>query len=126
MQRWTKDIRDQRAKVSCPNANDDDQKAKIARRYRELARLHIELATSAAESDEAYEIATVALHKTLADVKASLKKKTNQEAPQVASPIINSAPEVISDDHRVRGIKVKERIVRKSMMNPEVKEHDDQ
>ncbi|XP_061999146.1 protein FAR1-RELATED SEQUENCE 2-like [Rosa rugosa] len=114
--RWIKDIRDQRAKVSCPNANDDDQKAKIARLYRELARLHTELATSTAESDEAYEIATVALHKTLADVKASLKKKINQEAPQVASPIINSALEVIFDnfdDHRVRGIKVKERIVRK-------------
>nr|XP_011457447.1 PREDICTED: protein FAR-RED IMPAIRED RESPONSE 1-like [Fragaria vesca subsp. vesca] len=95
--RWRKDIRDQMPKVSCPNPNDDDPKAKIARRYRDLARLHTELATIAAESNEAYEIASMALHKTLADVKASLKKKTNQEVPQVTSPINNNAPKVVSD-----------------------------
>ncbi|XP_050379761.1 protein FAR1-RELATED SEQUENCE 5-like [Argentina anserina] len=34
--RWRKGFKGERAKVS-PNANDDDQEAKIARRYRELA-----------------------------------------------------------------------------------------
>ncbi|XP_050374665.1 protein FAR-RED IMPAIRED RESPONSE 1-like [Argentina anserina] len=120
LNRWRKDIRDQIPKVSCSKADyddDDDEKAKIARRYKDLARLHTELATIATESDEAYEIATVAFHKTLADVKETLKKKkTNKEAPQVTSHVNNCAPEVITDDfdeHRVRGIKVKERIVRK-------------
>ncbi|XP_050387392.1 protein FAR1-RELATED SEQUENCE 9-like [Argentina anserina] len=103
--RWRMDFKDERAKVSSPNANDDDQEAKIARRYRELARLHAEIATTTAETDEAYEIAIVALNKTLVDVKASLKERTNQEAPQFKSQIINSAPEDVVDDHRVRGIK---------------------
>ena len=55
----------------------------------------------------------MALHKILADVKACLKKKTNQEGPQVTSRISSSSPEVISDefdDHNVRGIKVKEKL----------------
>ncbi|KAK9932877.1 hypothetical protein M0R45_020098 [Rubus argutus] len=37
LERWTKDIKDKSTKVSYPNAIDDDPKAKIVRRYRELS-----------------------------------------------------------------------------------------
>ncbi|WCJ38215.1 hypothetical protein M5689_019288 [Euphorbia peplus] len=115
LRRWRKEIRDQAAKVSSENANDnDDLKGKIARRYRDLARLHTELVTIAAESDEAYEIASNALPKTLADVKTSLR--TRKRAPEDISIINNTTREVVSDDfgkHMVKGIKIKERIIRK-------------
>lgn len=71
LKRWIHDIKDKSTKVSCPDAIDDDPKTKIVTRYRELSRLHTELATRAAESDEAYEIAITGLTKTLADVNIS-------------------------------------------------------
>ncbi|XP_065877113.1 protein FAR-RED IMPAIRED RESPONSE 1-like [Euphorbia lathyris] len=115
LKRWRKDIRDQIPKVSCPNSNDDDDlKGKIARRYRDLARLHIELATIAAESDEAYEIALNSVQKTLVDVKTSLRIR--QKPPEDLSVINNNTHEVVIDEfgeHIVKGIKTKEKIVRK-------------
>ncbi|XP_065848783.1 uncharacterized protein [Euphorbia lathyris] len=114
--RWRKDIKDQVPKVSYPNINDDDddRKGKIARRYRDLARLHTELATIAAESDEAYEIASNALHMTLADVKTHLR--TCQKPPEDTTVINNTTHKVVNDEfgeHIVKGIKAKGRISRK-------------
>ncbi|XP_065879091.1 protein FAR-RED IMPAIRED RESPONSE 1-like [Euphorbia lathyris] len=115
LKRWRKDIRDQIPKVSCPNSNDDDDlKGKIARRYRDLARLHIELATITVESDEAYEISLNSVQKTLVDVKTSLR--TRQKPPEDISVINNNTHEVVIDEfgeHIVKGIKTKEKIVRK-------------
>ncbi|XP_065876597.1 protein FAR1-RELATED SEQUENCE 5-like [Euphorbia lathyris] len=107
--RWRKDIKDQVPKESYPNINDDDdddRKGKIARRYRDFARLHTELTTIAAESDEAYEIASNALHMTLADVKTHLR--TCQKPPEDITVINNTTHEVVNDEfgeHIVKGIK---------------------
>lgn len=54
LKRWTHNIKYKSTKVTCPDAIDDDPKAKIVRCYNELSRLHTKLAIRATESNEAY------------------------------------------------------------------------
>ena len=120
LERWRKDVKAKTAKFSFPTATDDDPKAKMVRQYMELCQLFRQLATRASDSDEAYEIAITGLEKTFKDI-ASLKIKNPDEPSQVYPPAINCTTEVLISDfhnHKVRGIKVKEKIVRENSARP--------
>ncbi|CAL8151977.1 unnamed protein product [Prunus armeniaca] len=114
--RWTKNIKAKSTKSTCNVSSENDSKVEIVRRYRELCRLHTQLATRASESKDAYETAILGLNNTLRDVDACLKKKASQEPTQVI-PKTTSASKLneyicIDDDIiKVRGIKTKTKVV---------------
>ncbi|KAM1189748.1 hypothetical protein ACFX2J_025390 [Malus domestica] len=107
---WTKNIKSSSARVTINISSKDDPKANIVRRYKELCRLHIQLATRAAESPEAYEIAISRLNKTLGEVDACLKEKETQQPTQVNASELSET--ICIDDNviQVRGIKTKEKV----------------
>nr|XP_028952715.1 protein FAR1-RELATED SEQUENCE 5-like [Malus domestica] len=110
LERWTKNIKSSSARVTINISSKDDPKANIVRRYKELCRLHIQLATRAAESPEAYEIAISRLNKTLGEVDACLKEKETQQPTQVNASELSET--ICIDDNviQVRGIKTKEKV----------------
>ncbi|KAM1292043.1 hypothetical protein ACFX13_019393 [Malus domestica] len=110
LERWTKNIKSSSARVTINISSKDDPKTNIVRRYKELCRLHIQLATRAAESPEAYEIAISRLNKTLGEVDACLKEKATQQPTQVSASKLSET--ICIDDNviQVRGIKTKEKV----------------
>ncbi|BBN69248.1 hypothetical protein Prudu_843S001100 [Prunus dulcis] len=116
LKRWTKNVKAMSAKINSSSST-NDPKVEIVRRYRELCRLHTQLATRAAGCGKAYEIVIRRLNQTFDEVDACLKEKSSQEMCEVISPVINSRSELnecinVDDDIiKVRGIKIKERVV---------------
>ncbi|XP_016652765.1 PREDICTED: protein FAR1-RELATED SEQUENCE 5-like [Prunus mume] len=116
LKRWTKNIKAKSTKSTCNVSSENDSKVEIVRRYRELCRLHTQLATRASESKDAYETAILGLNNTLRDVDACLKKKASQEPTQVISKTTSASKLneyiCIDDDIiKVRGIKTKTKVV---------------
>ncbi|XP_020426620.1 protein FAR1-RELATED SEQUENCE 5 [Prunus persica] len=116
LKRWTKNVKAMSAKINSSSST-NDPKVEIVRRYRELCRLHTQLATRAAGCGKAYEIVIRRLNQTFDEVDACLKEKSSQEMCEVISLVINSRSELnecinVDDDIiKVRGIKIKERVV---------------
>lgn len=116
LKRWTKNIKAKSAKFTCNVSSENDSKVEIVRRYRELCRLHTQLATRASESKDAYESAILGLNNTLRDVDACLKKKASQEPTQAISTTTSASKlnEYICIDDDIikfRGIKTKTKVV---------------
>ncbi|XP_026459696.1 protein FAR1-RELATED SEQUENCE 1-like [Papaver somniferum] len=116
LKRWTKDVKSGCTNIHSHSKNADDPKGAIVRRYRELCRLHIQLATMASITDKAYEIAISGLNKTLAEVDASLRGLTLQKTSQTESvtDCVSQQHVVLpanDDNLKVKGIKVKEKEV---------------
>ncbi|BBG96012.1 hypothetical protein Prudu_004690 [Prunus dulcis] len=116
LKRWTKNVKAMSAKINSSSST-NDPKVEIVRRYRELCRLHTQLATRAAGCGKAYEIVIRRLNQTFDEVDACLKEKSSQEMCEVISPVINSRSELnecinVDDDIiKARGIQIKERVV---------------
>ncbi|KAG5521381.1 hypothetical protein RHGRI_033821 [Rhododendron griersonianum] len=102
----------------------DDPKAMMGIRYKELCRLHTHLATRAAESEKAYEIALDGLHKILEEVETILGGVEIHETFLETSHEQNDVVEddaIIHDEgtgNKVKGLKVKERTNGKSSKRP--------
>ncbi|KAI3940961.1 hypothetical protein MKW92_033439 [Papaver armeniacum] len=114
LKRWTKDVKSGCTNIHSHSTSAEDPKVAIARRYREICRLRIQLATRASATDKAYEIAIAGLNKTLAEVDASLRGLTLQEASQTESVVdcVSQQHVVLpanDDNLKVKGIKVKEK-----------------
>ena len=87
----------------------EDRKASMARRYKELCRMQTQIATKAAESEEAFNIAIRGLNKILEDVDGSSK---SQDIEKSTSGILRNCNNnnILDGIGRVKGIKTKERV----------------
>ncbi|XP_026392399.1 protein FAR1-RELATED SEQUENCE 9-like [Papaver somniferum] len=125
LKRWTKDVKSGSVKISPIATTANDPKGDIIKRYRELCRLHVQLATRASESSEAYEIALSGFNNTLAKVDDILRGITTKENSQAMLPTTNNLEEpsvvvpIHGDNGNVRGIKIKEKEVGVSSKRPQ-------
>ncbi|KAH7867302.1 hypothetical protein Vadar_031644 [Vaccinium darrowii] len=95
----------------------DDPKAMMGIRYKELCRLCTQLATRAAETEEAHKIALNALKKIAEEVDASLMGEPLHETSNaiiIASQEITETTYGEGSEKRAKGLKVKKRTTRSS------------
>ncbi|XP_057478205.1 protein FAR1-RELATED SEQUENCE 9-like [Actinidia eriantha] len=117
LKRWTKNAKSGSIESTCVSTPVEDPKVMMGTRYKELCRLCTQLATRAAETNEAYKIALNALKKIAEEVDASLIGKTFHETPHVnitASQEINEATYGEGSQKKVKGLKVKKRTTKSS------------
>ncbi|KAF7148989.1 hypothetical protein RHSIM_Rhsim03G0106600 [Rhododendron simsii] len=124
LKRWTMNAKSGNKTTTLASSIQDDPKAMMGIRYKELCRLHTQLATRAAESDKAYEIALDGLHKILEEVETILggveMHPTSLETSLVQSDVVEDDA-IIHDEgagNKVKGLKVKERANGKSSKRP--------
>ncbi|XP_026385057.1 protein FAR1-RELATED SEQUENCE 9-like [Papaver somniferum] len=113
LKRWTKDVKSGSITGGSNSVGTNDRKVDTVRLYRELCRLHIQLATRASESEEAHKIALLALSNTLKEVDAKLRGLKVQEdlENQNISPAIDKEINLNAsfnvDNYNVRVIKIR-------------------
>ncbi|KAI8533949.1 hypothetical protein RHMOL_Rhmol10G0050500 [Rhododendron molle] len=86
----------------------EDPKAMMGRQYKELCRFSTQLATRAAETEEAYKIALDGLNELLEEVDVRLRRHTIEE-PLAKEQNKSSTLDTAGIGKRARGIEVKER-----------------
>ncbi|KAI8574012.1 hypothetical protein RHMOL_Rhmol01G0320800 [Rhododendron molle] len=124
LKRWTMNAKSGNTTTTSASSIQDDPKAMMGIRYKELCRLHTHLATRAAESEKAYEIALDGLHKILEEVETILGGVKIHETFLETSHVQNDVVEddaIIHDEgagNKVKGLKVKERTNGKSSKRP--------
>ncbi|KAI8525046.1 hypothetical protein RHMOL_Rhmol13G0197500 [Rhododendron molle] len=124
LKRWTMNAESGNTTTTSASSIQDDPKAMMGIRYKELCRLHTHLATRAAESEKAYEIALDGLHKILEEVETILGGVKIHETFLETSHVQNDVVEddaIIHDEgagNKVKGLKVKERTNGKSSKRP--------
>ncbi|KAG5562913.1 hypothetical protein RHGRI_005599 [Rhododendron griersonianum] len=124
LKRWTMNAKSGNTTSTSASSIQDDPKAMMGIRYKELCRLHTHLATRAAESEKAYEIALDGLHKILEEVETILGGVEIHETFLETSHEQNDVVEddaIIHDEgtgNKVKGLKVKERTNGKSSKRP--------
>ncbi|XP_073354325.1 protein FAR1-RELATED SEQUENCE 9-like isoform X1 [Aegilops tauschii subsp. strangulata] len=122
LKRWTID-----AKVLEITSNrnlHEDLKARMSNFYKDLCRMFIHIAASAAESDETYDMAAKCAEQLARDVEQSLKIRVDPDPnPDLGDSSVSQGPNIDSTRvskhneglHMPRGIKVKEKTVRGSV-----------
>ncbi|KAH7851813.1 hypothetical protein Vadar_016811 [Vaccinium darrowii] len=117
LKRWTKNAKSGSIESTCASTPIEDPKAMMGMRYKELCRLCTQLATRAAETEEAYKIALNALKKIAEEVDASLIGETFQGTPHaniIASQEINEVTYDEGSKKKAKGLKVKKRTTKSS------------
>ena len=104
LKRWTKNAKFGSRLETLKLPNNEDPKALIANRYRELCRLQTLIATKAAEDEETYNIAVIGFNKILEDVEAH--SKVGETHKPSSSHVEN--------ENKIKGVKKKERARGKS------------
>ncbi|XP_026384031.1 protein FAR-RED IMPAIRED RESPONSE 1-like [Papaver somniferum] len=113
LKRWTKDVKSGSITGGSNSVGTNDRKVDTVRRYKELCRLHIQLATRASGSEEAYKISLLALSNTLKEVDAKLRglkvqeDLENQNISPAVDKEINLNASFNVDNYNVRGIKIR-------------------
>ncbi|XP_026399627.1 protein FAR1-RELATED SEQUENCE 9-like [Papaver somniferum] len=125
LKRWTKDIKCVSTKIGSNLHEKRESRENVVRRYRELCRSYIQLATREAESEEVYEISKLGLDTTLKEVDASLRGLTIQEDPinkDITSETSDDPKLVVTAIHNsyqaVKGIKTKEKATGTTSVRP--------
>ena len=106
LKRWKKDAKTGSRLDMWNLTNNEDPKAQIANRYRELCRVQTLIATNVAETEETYNIAVTGFNKILEEVEA------HRKAEEVHKP--NSSRIHVRDEKKIKGVKKKERVCGKS------------
>ncbi|KAG5535390.1 hypothetical protein RHGRI_023225 [Rhododendron griersonianum] len=120
LKRWTKNAKSGSTGTCAWTSLIEDPKAMMGRRYKELCHLCTQLATRAAETEEAYNIALDCLKKIAEEVDASLTGESfdgTSNANNSAS-LENKATLGEGIEKRVKGLKVKERATGRSSKRP--------
>ncbi|TXG73183.1 hypothetical protein EZV62_001762 [Acer yangbiense] len=73
LKRWTKYAKHGEREVVSKSSLNEDAKASMAKRYRDLCRLQTQVATKAAMTEQTYEIAMNSLYKVIEDVEAHMR-----------------------------------------------------
>ncbi|KAI8573351.1 hypothetical protein RHMOL_Rhmol01G0270300 [Rhododendron molle] len=124
LKRWTMNAKSGNTTTTSASSIQNGPKAMMGIRYKELCCLHTHLATRAAESEKAYEIALDGLHKILEEVETILGGVEIHETFLETSHVQNDVVEddaIIHDEgagNKVKGLKVKERTNGKSSKRP--------
>ncbi|KAH7857951.1 hypothetical protein Vadar_018249 [Vaccinium darrowii] len=111
LKRWTKNAKSGHigaSRSSTESISQEDPKAMMGRRYKELCRLSTQLATRSVETEKAYKITLDGFHKLLEEVDVILRRDEVEELLAKEQNESNNL-DTASIGKRVRGIKVKER-----------------
>ena len=111
LQRWTK-----HAKVGIEvarefeNTTNEDPKANMGRRYKELCRLQTQIATKASEDEETYRFALSRLSKILEDLDSCLRKRVGEKPNSSNSNVQMMSTNNVNASSSIKGIKAKEKV----------------
>ncbi|KAK1552896.1 hypothetical protein Q3G72_025285 [Acer saccharum] len=110
LKRWTKYAKHVGREVVSKSSLNEDAKASMAKRYRDLCRLQTQVATKAAMREQTYEIAMNSLYKVIEDVEAHMR---GMEVQDLDSSNIQGSTLPTSDgnvmDGKIKGVKTKGR-----------------
>lgn len=79
LKRWTRKAKKGNLKVHGYSKVEEDPKARMSSRYKELSYLYMQMVTKAAETEEGYKIAKTSFSKMSKQLDACSERKKNQE-----------------------------------------------
>ncbi|KAK0575370.1 hypothetical protein LWI29_038009 [Acer saccharum] len=110
LKRWTKYAKHGEREVVSKSSLNEDAKASMAKRYRDLCRLQTQVATKAAMTEQTYEIAMNSLYKVIEDVEAHMRGMEVQDldsSNNQGNTLPTSDGNVM--DGKIKGVKTKGR-----------------